>query len=371
MTVRRAIGKNQESEEQSRKQNEDRQNREHKEDAPIRSDTKTSFKVTIKLTGNAAEKYKDKIDLAIEINRNIKVGSRSYRAYIKDSLLHITCKDPELHQEFKTGWNQNAFNYGIMDIQEPIKQPELEEQNKIYAFIGWEMNEREINLLCDTYQIKKETIKQIKGNKFLLELRNKEAFEKISKMETIQLGTEPIRISIPGKRMGRIIQCFTCQQYGHFSKFCPTKIFICRLCARTHDPEKCPEYLTPRNWRCINCKNEINSNHKAGSYQCPVHQAEMQKSNNRMTENSFQNSTPTTRKTISMQELKVIMDEYTDKYTSFAKCMYYDSTITLKNIDEVGKAIFNKELRQVKEIVDPVDNDDEDNREDENNGKME
>ena len=283
---------------------------------------------------------------------------------MKDDAVHLSCWDPELDKEFKADWNTEAFRHGIINISESVNKPEQNNKNKIYAYINWEMSEREVNLLCDTYSFKKETIKQIKGNKFLLELQNQEAYDKIVKLDTIQLGTEPIRISQPGRKPFRIIQCFTCQQYGHFSRFCPTGIFICRLCARTHEPERCPEYLSPNNWRCINCKNEPESNHKAGSYNCPAHQAEMQRNSNRMQESSFQGSGKR-KEALCMEELKTVLDDYTDKITSFAKCMYYDSTITYKNINEIGREIFNKELNQVKEIIDPVDNEDERGEKDE------
>ena len=90
------------------------------------------------------------------------------------------------------------------------------------------------------------------------------------------------------------------------------------------------------------------SYHKAGTFQCPMHKNEIQRLQAK-TNGNGKNS-----EIFNMDKLNEILEEHTDKLTTYTRCMVFDKQVNYKNHSELEKAIFHKTLNHVKEIKDPL-----------------
>lgn len=93
-------------------------------------------------------------------------------------------------------------------------------------------------------------------------------FEAMTHQGRLYIGTNYCTV----KERISVVQCYSCQRYGHFSTNCQT--IACANCAGNHETKQCTNQdLT----KCVNCdwhnkhaKSKIDTNHKANDYnQCP------------------------------------------------------------------------------------------------------
>lgn len=81
--------------------------------------------------------------------------------------------------------------------------------------------------------------------------------------------------SVQVKNHVYIIQCFKCQNYGHYAKDCKSTKEYCRFCGGNHRSSLCKEFHFKS---CINCEDKnkrfgckLNTDHYADNRLCPVY----------------------------------------------------------------------------------------------------
>jgi hypothetical protein len=292
----------------------------------------------------------------------------------------------ELDKEFKANWHPDAFKKGMLQ-QISDRAPESDRM-LVFANIGWNINEREVNILKEVYSIPRENIKQIKNRTFTLEFTERNIYETAIKNSFIQIGTEPVRINVPEKRESNIrpIQCFRCQKYSHYNTFCRGEKNICRYCAEDHESKNCPVADKSSKWKCSNCVADKREdiNHRAGSRECKIHLEEIKAIASARTNTSQQKQpanetnaevyitkesaekyitkeeaeklytelrTETAEEYVSNDKLKSLMDGLRNSLTTYVKCINYDKNTVMETIGELELALWHERPRLLRRIT--------------------
>ena len=337
--------------EDSASNNKEHSNAEQNQDGDNHDRYRTKYKTTVQLTPKAAVDYKESIILGNEISKYKKIKDIPYRAFIKDEKLHIFCWDEKHDQLFNEPWDVRAFNQGIIKILE--KEDPTHKPMRVFAMISHELQTEELEIMRSQYSIEKDGIRQIRDHNFLLEFKDKDIYEQTLRLGSLQIATEPIRIYPydSRNRRQRVVQCFKCQKYGHYTSYCNAKSHCCRYCAEPHSSDSCTRQMSPEEWKCGNC--ETNNNHKAGTPQCLKHALELERLKTKANAAALQKND----KMASKEFVKKTLDEYTDVITSYAKYILYDKHCGYKKISEFEKEYFKREIKTLV-TIDPIESED-------------
>ena len=330
-----------------------------------------TFRTVILMKEKAAVEFDNRLKLAREIEKYIKIGDNMYKAFIKQDQLHIMCRDADLDAQFKTAWKPEAFDQGLIGLIEDV---EMFNNQKLmaYANIKWNLNEEEIEVLDKKYSIPRRNINQIKNNTFTLEFTNKQLYNQAMQKEMIQLGSEPIKLYKPGKRENnvRLMQCFKCQKFGHYHTFCKAKQETCKFCGKEHSSKQCDVVEDRSKWRCSNCGCNDENPHEAGSKSCPKYIEEHAKAVDRINSKNKEgkpakDNATTLRKedldkaledVVTKDKLAKVLREYNDRITTYVKHCCYDKHMKLAATSELEKLLFDREAKLMIRI-DPINQD--------------
>jgi hypothetical protein len=268
-----------------------RQNNQGQKQDQKRSE-KIGYKTLISLTSSVSELYRyDKYELAHELEKGANNACKPYRAYLKDDTIHYICWDKIQHTDLPNKLKQaKAFNDGILEIKDDTtdwkdKESSQSDNQKqlVFASIQRNLNERDFDYLKRKYGLEKKDIKHISQTTFTLNFQDKSIQDQVLKIGSIQLGPELIIVSLPKEketRQAKVVLCFFCQSYGHFRSWCISEKPTCRYCSRKHESNECQWRNDARYYRCANC-DPLSNKHKAGSKDCPKHQEEIRKAQNK------------------------------------------------------------------------------------------
>ena len=183
-------------------------------------------------------------------------------------------------------WHEDAFSGGILSVDRANSAEATKVDLAVYTNIYRNLGKKDFEYLANKYGINRDNITQVRNTTFKITFDDEKIYDEVVEAKYMQLVNEPIKISLPRARETpiKIIQCYICQDFGHYNTYCPTiqasgkpgGIPICRYCSKNHHSKNCAKLDNPAKYVCVKCPPGYN-NHKCGSRSCPKYQDEIQK----------------------------------------------------------------------------------------------